>query len=181
MEGMATPDGLPTGELKDLYCMLAYGEVGFIITSGAIIEPYKHFPENFSTALAIDENDKIEAWRGIIDAVHERGAKIAMQLTYLGRQDIPEWRGSTPITPSAVPIQNTGVTPREMTVQDIKDIVEKFAHACRRVKEAGFDAVQLQGAHGNLPGSSCSLSRPRLADLEHFTNAWKGCRKRGRA
>jgi len=62
MEGMATPDGLPTGELKDLYCMLADGEVGFIITSGAIIEPYKHFPENFSTALAIDENDKIEAW-----------------------------------------------------------------------------------------------------------------------
>jgi len=150
MEGMATSDGLPTGALKDLYCMLADGEVGFIITSGAIIEPYKHFPENFSTALAIDENDKIEAWRGIIDAVHERGAKIAMQLTYLGRQDIPEWRGSTPIAPSAVPIQNTGVTPREMTVQDIKDIVEKFAHACRRVKEAGFDAVQLHGAHGNL-------------------------------
>ncbi len=75
MEGMATPDGLPTEELKDLYCMLADGEVGFIITSGAIIEPYKHFPENFSTALAIDENDKIEAWRGIIDAVHERGGK----------------------------------------------------------------------------------------------------------
>lgn len=37
-----------------------------------------------------------------------------------------------------------------MTTQDIKDIVEKFAHACRRVKEAGFDAVQLHGAHGNL-------------------------------
>jgi 2,4-dienoyl-CoA reductase-like NADH-dependent reductase (Old Yellow Enzyme family) len=62
MEGMATSDGLPTGALKDLYCMLADGGVGFIITSGAIIEPYKHFPENFSTALAIDENDKIEAW-----------------------------------------------------------------------------------------------------------------------
>jgi 2,4-dienoyl-CoA reductase-like NADH-dependent reductase (Old Yellow Enzyme family) len=150
MEGMATSDGLPTEKLKGLYCMLADGEVGLIITSGAIIEPYKHFPENFSSPLAIDDDDKIEAWQNIIGAVHERGTKIAMQLTVLGRQDIPEWRGSTPIAPSAVPIQSTGVTPREMTVREIKDVVEKFAHACRRVKEAGFDAAQLHGAHGNL-------------------------------
>ncbi len=150
MEGMATSDGLPTETLKNLYCTLADGEVGFIITSGAIIEPYKHFPESFSSPLSIDENSKIEAWRDLIGAVHKRGAKMAMQLTYLGRQDIPEWRGSTPIAPSAVPIQNTGVTPREMTVQEIKYVVEKFAQACRRVKESGFDAVQLHGAHGNL-------------------------------
>ncbi len=150
MEGMATSDGLPTEALKDLYCTLADGEVGYIITSGAIIEPYRHFPENFSSPLAMDENDKIDAWNGLIGAVHKRGAKIAMQLTYLGRQDIPEWRGSTPIAPSAVPIKNTGVTPRGMTVQEIEDVVEKFAQACRRVKEAGFDAVQLHGAHGNL-------------------------------
>ena len=150
MEGMATPDGLPTEMLKNLYCTLAEGEVGFIITSGAIIEQYKHFPENLSSALAIDEDNKIEAWRDIIDAVHKREAKIAMQLTYLGRQDIPEWRGSTPVAPSAVPIQNTGVMPREITVQEIKYVVREFAQACRRVKEAGFDAVQLHGAHGNL-------------------------------
>jgi 2,4-dienoyl-CoA reductase-like NADH-dependent reductase (Old Yellow Enzyme family) len=150
MEGMASPDGLPTAALKRLYCLLADGEVGLIITSGAIIEPYKYFPEAFSSPLAIDEDAKIEAWRDIIEAVHERGAKIAMQLTYLGRQDIPEWRGSTPVAPSAVPIEETGVTPREMKVREIKEIVEKFAHACRRVKEAGFDAVQLHGAHGNL-------------------------------
>ena len=111
MEGMATSEGLPTGSLKDLYCTLADGEVGFIITSGAIIEPYKHYPANLSSPLAIDENDRIGAWQDLIGAVHEWGTKIAMQLTYLGRQDIPEWRGSTPIAPSAVPIQNTGVTP----------------------------------------------------------------------
>jgi 2,4-dienoyl-CoA reductase-like NADH-dependent reductase (Old Yellow Enzyme family) len=150
MEGMATSDGLPTAALKRLYCLLADGEVGFIITSGAIIEPYKHFPEAFSSPLAIDEDAKIEVWRDLIGAVHKRGAKIAMQLTYLGRQDIPEWRGSTPVAPSAVPIEKTGVTPREMTIREIKDVVEKFAHACRRVKKAGFDAVQLHGAHGNL-------------------------------
>ena len=150
MEGMATSDGLPTQELKELYCMLADAEVGLIITSGTIIEPYKYFPNHLSTALAMDDNSKIAAWQGVIDAVHDRGAKIAMQLTCLGRQDIPEWRGAQPIAPSAVPIQSTGVTPREMTVADIQDRVEKFAHACRRAKEAGFDAVQLHGAHGNL-------------------------------
>ena len=149
-EGLATFDGYPTQELKRVYCRLAEGEVGFIITSGAFIEAWKHYPKTLGllSPLAIHDDRYVKAWQDIISAVHERGTKIAMQIGHLGRQDIPELRGSAPIAPSAVPINN--VMPRVMTVQDIDDVVEKFAQACRRVKEAGFDAVQFHGAHGNL-------------------------------
>jgi 2,4-dienoyl-CoA reductase-like NADH-dependent reductase (Old Yellow Enzyme family) len=149
-KGLATFDGYPTQELKGVYCRLAEGEVGFIITSGALVESWNNYPKTLGllSPLAIYDDRYVEAWQDIINAVHEHGTKIAMQIGHLGRQDIPELRGSAPIAPSAVPINN--VVPRVITFQDIADVVEKFAQACRRVKEAGFDAVQFHGAHGNL-------------------------------
>ena len=151
-EGLATFDGCPTQKLKEVYCKLAEGEVGLIITSGAYIEAWKKFPESLGllSPFAICDDRYIEYWQDVINAVHERGTKIAMQIGHLGRQDIPALRGAAPIAPSAVPVNNGQVVPREMTKKDIMDIVEKFARASCRVKEAGFDAVQFHGAHGNL-------------------------------
>lgn len=151
-EGMTTFDGHPTQALKEIYCKLAEGEIGLIITCGACIEAWKNYPQTLGllSPLAIYEDRYIETWQKITRAVHERGTKIAMQIGHLGRQDIPELRGSAPIAPSAIPIKGRDVVPQEMNVSDIKEIVEKFAQASRRVKEAGFDAVQFHGAHGNL-------------------------------
>jgi 2,4-dienoyl-CoA reductase-like NADH-dependent reductase (Old Yellow Enzyme family) len=151
-EGMATFDGHPTNVLKDLYCRLAEGGVGLIITSGACIEAWKNNPESLDlkSPLGIYDDLHIDAWPEIIDVVHRLGTKIVMQVGHLGRQNIPELRASAPIAPSAVPIKNSHVMPREMTKDDIVDIVDKFAQACRRVKDAGFDAVQFHCAHGNL-------------------------------
>ena len=144
--------GVPSQRLKDVYCALADGEVGFIITSGSYIEEWEKLPETLGllSPFAIYDDRYIEPWKDIINAVHERGTKIAMQIGHLGRQDIPALRGSAPIASSAVAVNNSQVVPREMTGHDINDVVEKFAQACRRVKEAGFDAVQFHGAHGNL-------------------------------
>jgi 2,4-dienoyl-CoA reductase-like NADH-dependent reductase (Old Yellow Enzyme family) len=151
-EGLATFDGCPTQRLKEVYCVLAESEIGLIITSGACIEAWEKYPETLGllSPFAIYDDRYVEPWRDIIDAVHKRGTKIAMQIGHLGRQDIPALRGSAPLAPSAVPVNNGQVVPREMTVSDIRDVVEKFAQACRRVKDAGFDAVQFHGAHGNL-------------------------------
>ena len=157
IEGLATFDGRPTQELKELYCTLAEGKVGFIITGTACIEAWKNNPgtPGWKSPLAISpfaifDDRYIDSWQEIIGAVHARGTKIALQIGHMGRQDLPEMRGSTPIAPSAVSINNSQLVPREMTVSDIEDVVEKFAQACRRVQEAGFDAVQIHGAHGNL-------------------------------
>jgi 2,4-dienoyl-CoA reductase-like NADH-dependent reductase (Old Yellow Enzyme family) len=152
MEGLATFDGRPTQKLKELYFKLAEGEVGLIVTGAALVEAYKNLPniDGLPFPLAIDEDRHVKDWREGIDGVHERGSKIAMQITHPGRQDYPSLRGSTPIAPSAVPLEDRNIIPREMTVDEIKEMVDKFAQACRRVKEAGFDAVQLHGGHGYL-------------------------------
>ena len=89
MEGMATIDGCPTQELKELYCKLAEGEVGFLITSGACIEAWKNYPETLGikSPFVMHSDRYIDVWREVIHAVHKRGAKIAMQIGHLGRQD----------------------------------------------------------------------------------------------
>jgi len=158
-ESMATSDGFPTKDLKNLYCTLADGELGLIITSGSLIEPWKNNPQTLGlrSPLAIYEDGYIDAWQEIIRDVHERGAKIAMQIGHLGRQDVPELRGSALMAPSAVNLKGSNIVTHEMTVNEIRNIVEKFAQACRRVKEAGFDAVQLHFAHEDLEKRSMIL------------------------
>ena len=152
MESMATADGCPTPELKSLYARLAEGDVGLIITSGSMIEKWKRPPKvlGLQSPLVMHADHHGDAWQDVVAAVHERGAKIAMQIGHLGRQDIPALRGAAPIAPSVVPLKDGDDLPCAMTVDEIGDVVEKFAQACRREKAAGFDAVQFHGAHGNL-------------------------------
>ncbi len=151
-EAMATEDGRPTRQLQDLYRALAGGQVGLIITSGAMIEPWPNAPASIGvrSPLSIYDDSFIDDWTQVIDAVHGAGAKIAMQFGHLGRQDIPLLRGSDPLAPSPVPIKSTGIIPQEISVAQIADVVEKFALACRRIQVAGFDAAQFHGAHGNI-------------------------------
>ena len=151
-EGISSSDGLPTQMLKELYCQLADAEVGFIITSLGLVESWEKSPDTIGmlSPFAMYDDCHIDPWQEVITAVHRRGSKIAMQIGHLGRQDIPALRGSTPIAPSAVPIEMSGVVPREMEKHEIEDMVEKYAQACRRAKDAGFDAVQFDGRHGNL-------------------------------
>jgi 2,4-dienoyl-CoA reductase-like NADH-dependent reductase (Old Yellow Enzyme family) len=166
MEGMSTVEGYPTKALKALYCRLAEGEVGLIITHGTMIEKWEKAPETLGikSPFMIHSDRHIDAWQEVILAAHDRGAKIAMQISHLGRQDLPELRGSVPLAPSAVSVKGSNVVPREMTPHDIEDVVEKFAQACRRVKAAGFDAVQFHGAHGNLINNFMSPFTNRRTD-----------------
>lgn len=163
-EGMATFDGRPTQMLRDLYYNLAEGEVGLIITGLTHVDGYRNLPDiaGLPFPLAIDSDLYIDAWVEIINGIHQRGAKIAMQITHLGRQDIPHLR--EPIAPSPVPIANSNIIPREMTLDEIDEMVEKFSYSCKRVKEAGFDAVQLHGCHGYLISSFLSPYSNRRSD-----------------
>jgi len=154
VEGMATSDGRPSPDLKELYDTLAQGEVGLIVTAATMVEAAaykKSIPvEGKVYSLAMDEDRYIEDWKEIVDSVHEKGSKIAMQIVHPGRQESPKIKGAAPIAPSAVPVTNTDIVPREMTKEDIGEMVEHFAQSIHRVKKAGFDAVQLHGGHGYL-------------------------------
>jgi 2,4-dienoyl-CoA reductase-like NADH-dependent reductase (Old Yellow Enzyme family) len=153
-EGMGNAEGEPSDRHARLYTELAEGGVGLIITSAALVERFKMpLPEGQDIAypIFIDRDKLVELWKPIVAAVQSCGATIAMQIVHPGRQEDPGLRlGEPPLAPSPVELKESGVVPREMTLQEIREMVEKFAQACRRAKEAGFDAVQLHGGHGYM-------------------------------
>jgi len=167
-EGMGNHKGEPGEQLAALYNTLAEGEVGLLITSAAIIDRFKMpLPEGADMAYPtyIDDDEFIELWKPIVSDVQSRGAAIVMQIVHPGRQEAPVLRmGEPPLAPSAVEEKETGVMPREMTVDDIDEMTEKFAQACRRVKEAGFDGVQLHGGHGYMISNFISAYTNRRTD-----------------
>lgn len=145
-EAMADDEGFPTDRLFKLYERLSKGGVGLIITGYT----YVSRDGKFKAMLGIDTDEHIPKYKELVNSVHQNGAKIAMQINHCGRQTTEEMTGTQPIAPSAVFDKSLFVMPREMTETDIERIIEAFAQSARRVKESGFDAVQLHGAHGYL-------------------------------
>ncbi|MFX0083601.1 MAG: NADH:flavin oxidoreductase [Candidatus Hodarchaeota archaeon] len=147
-EGLATEDGEITDKLIDFYKTLSEGGCGLIITSHAFVQPNGRAGEN---QIAVSKDDFIPGLKKLADIIHKhnRDCKVALQLTHSGRQT-RRIDAKDIIAPSAVLDSFTNKMPREMTVEEIEETIEAFAQAARRAKEAGFDAVQLHGAHGWL-------------------------------
>jgi len=82
--------------------------------------------------------------------IHHAGAKAALQLHHGGREARDPLLKGLALGPSAIPSLVYGVPPKEMTKDDIKMIVGSFGQAAVRAREAGFDAVEIHGAHGYL-------------------------------
>ncbi|MEW6442392.1 MAG: NADH:flavin oxidoreductase [bacterium] len=147
-EGMSDERGFPTQDLFKLYERLARGGAALIVTGYAGVTRDGWSP--LWRMQGIDTDAHVPAYRRLVEHVHGSGAKIAMQICHCGRQTTPEIIGTQPLAPSAVKDKSIFVNPREMTGADIERIVEAFGQAARRVREAGFDAVQIHGAHGYL-------------------------------
>ncbi len=148
LENMATPEGLPTDETQQFYVRLARGGAGLIITGYAYVnETGRPYP----LQSGIHHDKVISGWRRITDAVHEAGSMIAMQIVHGGRQIKPSTpRRRRSLAPSAFPDFVYFTLPRSMTEPEILQTIRDFGDAAARVKEAGFDAVQIHGAHGYL-------------------------------
>src|SRR5947207_2400835 len=94
----------------------------------------------------------IPALSRMAKAVHAEGAKVGLEI-YLGGRQTPAYMSQRqPIAPSVVPCKalHPVPIPREMTLDDIEEVINLFAAAARRLKEAGLDMVHLHGAHGYL-------------------------------
>jgi 2,4-dienoyl-CoA reductase-like NADH-dependent reductase (Old Yellow Enzyme family) len=135
--------GFPTSKTKFILDELASNEVGLIITGAATIVKAKNYFYFFS-------DEYIDPWKKITESIHKKGSKIALQVQHPGRQAKITKGFIEPMGPSAIPINNTAVIPREMSTIEIEEVVEEFAQTCRRAKLADFDAVQLHIAHGYL-------------------------------
>jgi 2,4-dienoyl-CoA reductase-like NADH-dependent reductase (Old Yellow Enzyme family) len=162
MENMAAPDGLPTDDTLRMYERLARGGVGLSITGMAYVnrvgkgQPLQH-------GAHIDA--MIPAWRRITDSVHQLGGRIAMQIVHCGRQANPKaLSGAQAVAPSAMPNLFYLTRSRAMTGDEIVQTIKDFGDAAARVREAGFDAVQIHAAHGYLVSSFFSPLTNRRRD-----------------
>ena len=146
-EGLADNDGRVTDALIELYDDLAGGEIGLIVVGYAYVQPNG---KGGPGMLGIWSDDHTEGFTRLVAAAHKHGARIAAQIVHCGRQTFEALIDGTPVGPSPVPTRKFGVTPRELTATEIRDIIEDFAAAAARAKAAGFDAVQIHCAHGYL-------------------------------
>jgi 2,4-dienoyl-CoA reductase-like NADH-dependent reductase (Old Yellow Enzyme family)/thioredoxin reductase len=101
--------------------------------------------------LSIFDDRFIPGFKRLVDRIHDAGAKVGVQLYHPGRATLPAFIGGLqPVAPSPIPDPIWRQTPRELTIQDIKRLVESFAQGARRAKESGFDAIEVHGGHGYL-------------------------------
>lgn len=156
-DGCADSTGHVSEKQIELFSDLAAGGVGLIVTGITYVQP---LGQRFSAQGSIAGDDCIPGFKRLTAAVHDRGAKIAVQLFHAGRERTLSFTagGEEALAPSFVnndPYFNGGKY-RPMTEDEIREIVRAFGDAARRAREANFDAVQIHGAHGYLPSQFLS-------------------------
>jgi len=144
---MADDKGHITEQLEKTYIALAKGGVGTIITGYAFV---REDEQPNPGMLGIYDDAFIPEYKEFVQKLKAEGANVVMQIVYGGSATDFQPEGRTIWGPSAVPHPMFGTIPTEMSQADIRTLVADFARAARRVKEAGFDGVQLHGAHTYL-------------------------------
>jgi NADPH2 dehydrogenase len=137
-------DGIPDDWHFVHYVSRAVGGTGFIIVEMSGVHPDGRIT-NHDTGIWSDE--QIAAYRKITDGVHAYGAKIAIQLGHAGRKALD---AEPPVAPSAIPFDEKSKTPHALSKEEIAELVLAYREGARRAVEAGFDTVEIHGAHGYL-------------------------------
>lgn len=123
--------------------------------------------QGYADTPGIYTKEQIQGWKKVTNAVHNEGGKIILQLWHVGRVSSSAVNGLQPIAPSALIAKDTQVyvfetptskdatmipveEPREMTKEDITEVITEFRVAARNAIEAGFDGVEIHGANGYL-------------------------------
>ena len=137
-------DGIATDWHYVHYVSRAIGGASLIIIEMTDVEPDGRITD-YDLGLWSDEH--VPALKRIVDACHEHGAKVGIQIAHAGRkaQDAKE-----PVAPSAIPFDEKSKTPRALSTEEVKEMVEKFRLAAQRAIKAGVDVIELHGAHGYL-------------------------------
>ena len=146
--GFGASDGTVSDRLIEYHEARARGGFGLVIVEVTAIDPLGN---GSPSELGIWDDKFMPGLRHLVDRIHAASAKIAVQLHHAGRATYSSnIGGQQPVAPSAIPDPITREMPRELTVEEIRSLVEAYAQGARRAKECGFDAVELHGAHGYL-------------------------------
>ncbi|MBT8339698.1 MAG: NADH:flavin oxidoreductase, partial [Desulfatitalea sp.] len=150
----AEADGSLGGRAVHYYAARARGGTGLITVETCAVTPAGG--RAVACSVSLHDGKFLPGMRDLTDAVHAYGAKVSIQLSHTGRQSTMMANSNqVPVAPSAiacplVSCYDIGVVPVELTREGIQDIIDGFAAAAGRAMVAGFDAVELHGAHGYL-------------------------------
>ncbi len=136
-----------TDQLIDFYVERARGGVGMITVGYATVDDLS----GNSTNIGAHRDEFIPGLQRLARAIQSNGARAAVQINHAGRYNFSFFLdGKQAVAPSAVPSRMTRETPRELAIDEIKEIVDHFAQAALRVKKAGYDAVEVLSGTGYL-------------------------------
>lgn len=138
----------PDARLERLYRTWSQGGYGVLVTGNVMVDRTQlGEPGN----VVIEDERDLDALTRWAKSAHDGGVPIWVQLNHPGRQSNPLAFGHVPVAPSAVPMSLPGSpTPRELISSEIEEIIERFVTAAAVCQTAGFDGVQIHGAHGYL-------------------------------
>ena len=126
------------------YISRAVGQVGLIILEAtAVTKQGRISPQD----LGIWSDDHVEGLKGLVELIKDHGSKAGIQIAHAGRKAVLD---GEILAPSALAFNEKMKIPKEMTKTDIKDTVQAFKNGVERAKRAGFDVIELHGAHGYL-------------------------------
>ncbi len=156
----AAPGDVPNDLMVEYYRQRA--GAGLIVSEGTQISPQG---KGYLDTPGIHSAEQLAGWRRVTDAVHAEGGLIAAQLWHVGRVSHESFHdGAAPVSASALPYRNRTTvrgedgaptrvscpTPRALAVEEIAAVVEDYRQATSNAREAGFDLVEIHGAHGYL-------------------------------
>ena len=139
--GYANPDGTVNSLILDHYQEMAASGASLIVVENAAVDP-KGMGSPFT--LRVDEERFLLGLSGLAKTIHQQGALAFQQINHVGRYAF----GTDKIAPS--PFETYQVVPREMTPGDMDEVTRAFVTGALRVKEAGFDGVEIHGGTGYL-------------------------------
>lgn len=147
--------GRVPGYAADYYAQRA--DAALVISEATNISPQA---VGYALTPGIWSDDQVEAWKPVVDAVHDRGGRFLLQLWHTGRISHPDLHdGELPVAPSAIRPEGQAFTkegmkdhvqPRALQTAEIPSIVEDYRHAAMNAKLAGFDGVEIHSANNYL-------------------------------
>jgi 2,4-dienoyl-CoA reductase-like NADH-dependent reductase (Old Yellow Enzyme family) len=154
----ATYEGIATDEMLTYYTKFARGGFDLIITEGVYTDD--KYSQGYLNQPGIINEEQTYAWKKITDSLHQEGSKIFIQLMHAGaisqgNRFMKETAGASVVQPKGKQMKFYGgdglfPIPKELSKEDIAEVVKGFAQAAKHAKEAGFDGVEIHGANGYL-------------------------------
>ncbi|NPV93169.1 MAG: FAD-dependent oxidoreductase [Firmicutes bacterium] len=132
--------------LINFYRERALGGAGLLMVGGCSIDPYPAY----WGMVEIGHDRLVPGHKRLTDSIHEAGARIGCQLFHAGRYASSIFSKRQPIAPSPIPSKFSKEVPREMTLEDIEEVISQFASSAIRAREGGYDLVEVIASAGYL-------------------------------